>query len=571
SRYLAVSKLLGPVDLTIGVGQGILAGESTAGGGSVGDASVDAGFDFLTSGLTENDTKVFGGAELRVTENLSLLAEYSSIDYEILQGAEQTEPPESPYNFAVKYRLAKNSLLSASYLRGNVFGFSLAADFPLKPEGILPWKVQPFWVPSEELKKKASEASNEELAFILRHEVAAEKFSNVRTSVGDAAVWVEIENPTYLSNTKAIGRALRAVCALVPPRIHWIYISLKAKDIILLTIKIGREDFEAYVDDRMEAIGLLEFVEFNNEGNEQRDVFLLEEEGASALTAAYGSKKLKFGVKPSWKTYFNDPSGFLKHRFSLSWNVGYYPWAGGFFKAGIRTPLYNGITGISRTTETNPVRTDTAEYLGEEDIRLEQLAFGQIFNLPYDLLARAEIGLFESAYGGVGGEVFSFFQNGRFGVGLEGECVWKREPDHDLKFKDSARYKTAFLNLYYNLAPELGIDLGLKLGRFLGGDKGGRLDMSRTFRHFTMGAWYTITDTDVFTASYNKDYHDKGIYLRIPFSLFTDSDDSKKLNYSFRPWGRDTGQTVSQINSLYPMAARGSINDFKQTIEELKD
>ena len=60
SRYLVANKLFGPLDVTFGVGQGILAGEITRGQGSAGSASEDAAIDFLTSGTTQS--RLFGGA-----------------------------------------------------------------------------------------------------------------------------------------------------------------------------------------------------------------------------------------------------------------------------------------------------------------------------------------------------------------------------------------------------------------------------------------------------------------------------------------------------------------------------
>ena len=566
SRYLVASKLLGPLDVTLGVGQGILAGERTSGAGSAGSAADDAGFDFLVSD-PDRPTSWFGGAEFWLTRDLSLLAEYSSLDYELLSNV--GEEADWPVNFGLKYRWGK-SILTASYQRGQEFSGAFTMQFPLGPEGMLPWKKQPFWTADAALQKMAAAASNEELALIVRNEVAAERFSNVRAAVSDAAVWVEIENPTYQSNIKAMGRALRAVSSIVPRRIEWIYLNLKIKDLIQLSVKMGRQDFEAFVDGRLDGATLLEFSEITNEGNECRQAFLASAPGASPLTGRYGTKAYSFGLKPSWQTLINDPSGFLKHRVSLVWKAAYYPWAGGIVKGMIRTPIFNNISSSNEVLEADPVRTDFIEFIQQTDVRLESLAFDQVFDLPGRWLARAEVGLFESAYGGVGAELFRLSGDGRWGIGLEAEWARKRDVEDDFKFQDATNYQTAYVNLYYKLWPALGVDVGLKLGRFLAGDWGGRLDVSRTFRHFSIGAWYTVTDTDVFAAPYNQGYHDKGVYLSIPFSIFKDSDVPGQLFYSIRPWTRDPGQTVAQVNSLYPMARLGDKEDFKQRVEELK-
>jgi hypothetical protein len=573
SRYMVANKFFGPLDLSLGIGQGILAGEITRGRGSAGSASEDAAIDFLTSGTTKS--RFFGGAEFRITEALSLVGEYSSIDYEKL--AHIDEPAASPVNLGLKYRLGK-SIFSLSYQRGRELSGSISAQFPLQPAGMLPWKEKPFWIPSANLQQKAYKASHEELALILRHEVAAEGLANVRTSVGDAAVWIEIENPNYLSNGKAMGRSLRAVCSLVPPRIEWIYLSIKSRDIVLMTVKLGRQDFEAYIDERLDNAALLEFMTFDSKGNEQRQVFLQQEHGATPLTAPFGAKKLQFKVVPRLNTYLNDlSSGVFSYNFAILWTAAYFPWSGGSFSTIFSTPLYNNIPSVP-TSEPDPVRSDSVEYVRNTSCRFETLTLDQVVNLPGEWLGRAGVGMFESAYGGFGLEVFRYFDEGRWGLGLESEWVKKRDLDHDFQFKDdSPLYKPAFVNIYYKLVPKLGLDIGLKLGRFLAGDWGGRLDVSRTYRYFTMGAWYTVTDTDGFEASFNQGYHDKGIYLVVPFSVFKDHDNPLKLLYSFSPWTRDTGQTVRQVHGLYPMAnpytssTTGNIDSFRRQLEELKD
>jgi hypothetical protein len=561
SRYLVASKYIGPFDVTLGIGQGILAGEVTEGPGSGGSASEDAALDFLTSSLNR-DTRFFGGVELRLTEDFSLLGEYSSLDYEKLENI--SEPARMPFNFGLAYRL-DSAVFTLSFQQGRELSGSFSTQFPLQPEGLLPWKKKPYWSPTEELRQEAMTASNEELALLLRYHVAAEGFSNVRTSVADAAAWVEIENPTYLSDTQAMNRALRAISALAPPRIAWIYLSVKKRNIIFVTVKLGRADFEAYIDHRLDTATLLNFSVFNSEGNELRQAFARQEIGASPLTASYGSKKYAMHVWPQWTTFLNDLSGFWRQRFSLLTTVSYFPWPGGFVTGSLNAPLYNDIKSSIVTSEEFPIRSDSVDYLAKSDIRVDTLAFDQIVNLPDHWLGRAGLGLFESAYGGGALEVFRFFREGRFGLGLETEWVKKRDLDNDFTFRsDTPSLHTFFLNLYHKLLPEIGLDIGLKLGRFVAGDWGGRLDVSRTYRYFTMGAWYTITDTDLFTASFNKGYHDKGIYLTVPFSVFKDHDNPLRLFYSFRPWGRDTGQTVRQVNGLYPMARGLSIDRLKR-------
>jgi hypothetical protein len=568
ARYLVASKLLGPFDLSLGAGQGALAGEIMGGAGT-GQGSADTGLDFLTS-RPDRKTRPFGGVELRVNEELSLLAEYSSLTYENLLG--MNEAAHSPINFGLKYRLGDNLELTASWQRGDRFGWSLSSPLPLEPEGAIPHRHRPFWVAGPELQAQAAGADKADLALIIRKEVALEGLSNVRVSVGDSIAWVEFENPTYQSQVTAMGRAMRAVASLVPPRITRIRLNLKANDLIVLSLGMNREVYEAYLRGALNEETLFAYSELDNQGNESRQLFLAEHPDATPISSGYyGSERFAWGIKPSWRMLLNDPSGFVKNNFSIAWKGTYYPWSGGQLRGMINTPIFNDISSSNTVEEREAVRTDFIEYEQQKEVRLEVLGFSQVVDLPDRWLVKAEAGFFESAFGGVGMEVYRPSRDGRWGIGLEGEWVRKRDIDNSFTFKDGPSYKTAFLNLHYRVLPEYGVDAGLKIGRFLAGDPGARLDLSRTYKYFTIGGWYTVTDTSRFTADYNQGYRDKGVYLTVPFSIFTDYDAPAQLNYALRPWTRDPGQTVSQIYSLYPMSKLGDPDEFRRRFKEFTE
>ena len=243
---------------------------------------------------------------------------------------------------------------------------------------------------------------------------------------------------------------------------------------------------------------------------------------------------------------------------------------GGLFTGCLRAVFYNNIRTSNIVEEPEPTRTDFVDYLSDRNPRMVTLAYDQIFRLPEEVWARAACGLFESAYMGVGGELFRFFGDGRLGAGVEGAAVRKRDIDHQFRVKEgSPWYYTGLLNLYYHLWPSQGIDVGLKVGRFLAGDTGVRMDVSRTFKYFTLGAWLTKTDTSVFSADINRGYEDKGMYLSIPLSIFFDSDIPGRLFYGISLWTRDQGQLVSQPRHLYPLADEGNLLRIRHHLGEM--
>ena len=129
--------------------------------------------------------------------------------------------------------------------------------------------------------------------------------------------------------------------------------------------------------------------------------------------------------------------------------------------------------------EPEPARTDLVLYEQESRPRMSALAFNQNWSLPYNFLGRFSAGYFESEYAGLGGELFRYFKDGKYGIGLEAEFVRKRDPRDNFKLSDEITkvYETWYLNLYGQIWPELGLEAGLKIGQFLAKDRGFSLEL----------------------------------------------------------------------------------------------
>lgn len=548
SRYLVMSKNIRWFDLTLGLGQGILAGVKTSGRGE------DSAREFLLS--SDTTTRVFGGLEFRLTDRLSFVGEYSTYDYEELHGGTKAD---WPLNLGVKYRLRDHFLASLSYQKGDEVSFGLGVNLPLEPEGMLPWRKEPHYRPPEKARLDAYLAGDEILAHIVADQVSRAGFKGVRAAVHRGSLWIEFENNRYLSNQKAMGRVARIVDLVAPPRIGWIYLALAKDGLILNVFKVHRSVLDAYLDYRMDEEALWKTSKVVMGEGGLREEFAGNGGPPAMKEAPRGHEKLGIRISPRIESLLNDPSGFFKTAANIMTSVNYRPWEGGLLTATLRANVYNDISTANVVEEAQPTRSDFVDYLQQEDLRITRLAFDQVFQLPWDLWARGAVGIFESAYMGVGAELFRFFWKGRLGLGLESEIVKKRDLDGGFSEREGFdNFKTGFLNVYYHLWPELGIDLGFKLGRFLGGDDGVRMEVSRTYKYFTLGAWLTVTDTDVFTADYNRGYRDKGIYFSMPLSIFFNSDIPGRINYRLRPWTRDPGATVAQPRFLYPMTDEGN-------------
>jgi len=443
--------------------------------------------------------------------------------------------------------------------------------FPFDPELIVPWKKRPFYSTPEKVRLDALQSENEVLAWLVADQVSMLGLRNVRAAATADAVWVEFVNNRYFSNLKALGRVARVVAQTVPPRIDWIYLALVSDGIVIYTWKVHRDIFNAFLDWRLDEEALWENSEHDMGGDKLWHEFLARSDTPTFQEAPRGQRNFSINISPRIQALVNDPSGFFKGALFLNTRADYQPWKGGLFTGTLRFSLYNDISTSNVVTEPCPVRSDFVDYLSDQNPRITSLAYNQIVQLPGNVLGRGAIGAFESEYMGVGGELFRFFGNGRFGAGLEAEYVKKRDLDSQFKAVDGCPgFHTAFVNLYCNVWPSQGIDVGMKAGRFLGGDEGVRFDVRRTFKYFTLGAWITFTDTSDFVEPFNRGYEDKGIYFSFPLSIFFDSDIAGRLTYVLRPWTRDPGAIVAQPSLLYPFANEGNPAVLQQHIPEIR-
>jgi len=279
-------------------------------------------------------------------------------------------------------------------------------------------------------------------------------------------------------------------------------------------------------------------------------------------------RRFGYGVKPGVETYLNDPSGFFKWRLSVNPWLRTHLWDGADAYARYKIPLYTNIW-TTNIIPPDAVRSDVVEYRGY-DATFDRLILDQVVHFTDRTFGRVSLGYFELMYAGVGAELLTLLGDGRTAVGVEGNWVQKREPDSLLGLKDLKGH-TYLGNLYYTI-PGLDLTLKAQYGEFLAGDHGWMLEASRTYPSgVTMGAWYSFTDTSEIPGWYNKDYHEKGVFLNLPTRMFMDHDSPGKYYYAISPWTRDVAQNIGQWRTLFGLSKGLTPAEFKARIEKLKD
>jgi hypothetical protein len=537
SQYIVMSKQIYPFDFTVGFGNGRFGKKPIA------SSADEIKVEMLTSNSEwRSDGQFFGGVQVAVTDWLTLMAEYSPIAYEkqTSDPAQQKYFPSavpSKFNFGLRLKPWDWAELDVSYQRGQQVGMNLSVNFELG-NPLVPIYDHPY-------KEKAERRSNP-----LRDRIAAalyeSGFMDIGVTLDGDDLRVEAENDKYYYQPRAISVALRALNDIAPPTVRRIHLTLTANRIPLVTFTSGRDDVALFFEEKLT---VNEFYHISGLTTDVRE---------TVSTVRKHEKFMDYGIKPEFRTFLNDPSGFFKYKLGVSGWVSYRPWRGSSFVVGPEYYISNTVS-TSNAPSATAVRTDLVPYQ-QDNVALGMLLFEQIDKFKQEIYGRIAAGLLEIQYAGFDGEVAKPFFGGRLMVGLSGSVVKKREAGSPFKLKDNDYkdyYSTAFLNTRLNI-PELEAAIDLKSGQFLAGDRGTRITVSKFFNGVVLSAWYSITDTSIFTDSFNRDYHDKGIALTIPFRLFKGSDSRTSYKYAVSAWTRDVAQDIDHYNSLFDYIGRNA-------------
>lgn len=538
SQYIAASKQIYPFDFTVGFGNGRFGKKPLPAQGEGFKAEM-----FSDTKGWMKDSQFFGGIEFAPSEKYALMAEYSPIKYH-----KQTNDPArnkyfkgpvpSPYNFGVRWRPFKWSEMVLSYQRGNEIGLNFSMAFGIG-NPMIPIYDSPY--------REGPDVKGSPLAARVTHALQVSGFSDIAVFTQDSgALTIEAQNDRYFYSTRAIGVILGLLEEILPEGTGAIDIVLHRGGMPLFKFATTREDIADLHQGRME---LWEF-------------FLLSGIDTSVRELSGRGRQHKrlfdYGIKPDFKTFLNDPSGFFKYRAGVAGWLGLKPWKGATFYGELLAYPLNTVS-TSNEPLSRAVRSDIVPYL-EENVILSKLLFSQIGKFAGEIYTRFAAGLLDVQYAGVDGEIAKPLKKGRFMVGASGSFVRKREPGKAFELKDDdfrKYYHTAFLNTRLNI-PEKEISIDVMAGRFLAGDTGARVTVSKFIKGVTISAWYSLTNTSIFKDPYNRGYHDKGIRVTIPMRLFEGRDSRAVLGYALSPWTRDVAQDIDHYNSLFDYIGRDS-------------
>lgn len=538
-QYLVASKQIFPFDFTIGLGNGRFGKVPL----SASDESIKVEL-FQNPREWWNDAQVFGGVEFHPTHWLSFMVEYNPIKYD----KQTQDPAQSKYfkdavrskiNFGMRYKPFDWAQLDLSYQRGNQFGANLSLAFNLDHQ-----LVPIFDIPYKEQEPYR----HNPLAERISHALYLSGFRDIGVKISASEIWVQAANVRYFYNMRALGVLLKALDQILPPDIRQIHIVLTERGIPMIGFSTLRDDLHAFETEVFKVPDYLSLSQIQTNVYSMLDTKILHR------------RYFDYGIKPEFQTFLNDPSGFFKGRAGVSGWVSLEPWKGANFSVGAEVYAWNDISS-SVPPLSNPVRSDLVAYL-KKDAALSNLMFEQILKTKYEIYGKVAAGLLEVEYAGLDAEMATTLFGGRILAGVGGALVKKRDPGNPLKLINddlNDHYKTAFINTRVNLQ-ELEMYVDVKAGRFLAGDKGARVTVTKSFVNgVQLAAWYSFTDTSIFSDQYNNGYHDKGVSLSIPLRLFLGRDSRTLYTYSISPWTRDVAQDISHRTALFDFIGRNTM------------
>ena len=534
SQAIVASKQFLPFDVSLGFGNGRLGTQPLPSQGE--------GFQielFTDPRKWAREALPFGGIQYAPTPWLTLLAEYSPIRYE----RQITDPAQpkyfqnavpSPINIGARLKPLKWLEIDASWQRGNEVGVSASVAFDIgRP--LVPIRDEPHQEPVE-----ASRAPlRDRIAFAL----ADVGFSDIAVSSDAFTLRVDAENDRYFFAPRAVEVLLATIAPFVPPNVEYVRVLLKENGIPVAEA--------ATIATALSATG------GGSPSNERirAAVGFRSANFEAPLRPTAHRRWFDYSLKPSFEIFLNDPSGYVTYRLGVAGSISAFPWRGGTALLGVEGYPLNNISPPN-TTLSIPIRSDTALYK-TENADLSRLLFDQIVATRDPVYFRAEAGMLETMFGGVDAEAALPLWNGRILAGASGSLVRKRAPDDPFRFLSDENYYTALLQGRLNV-PEIDAAIDVKLGRFLAGDRGVRVTFSKFVRGVTLSAWYSDTDTDVFTDPYNRGYHDKGISVSIPIRLFAGRDSETAYRFSVSPWTRDVAQDIDRYLPLFDWIGRNA-------------
>jgi hypothetical protein len=568
SEYIVATKSLGDFDITAGIGWGLLGSDNSIRNPFISldssfktrSGNIDQGGDFKYSSWFSGPAGVFGGVEYNLRKyGLKLIAEYDSSDPQM--NPSNPMIVKNKLNLGLNYHLSDSFQLGMSFDRGTNFRLSFALKGNFYADTIP--KPRPKNVVSLNYEQKKKIIKDPGIFYRSLNKSLRDEIIFIQSaSLKNEEVSVAIGSNRFSSLPRMAGRSAAIVSALAPDDINKINIHVMNGDFEVATFIINREKFDAAKKYKGSVAEILK--NSNLESNSNTPLIL-----DSSFNPTINFPEFSWTMSPALKHQIGGPEGFylgqlfwktdttIKFRRNLSLYTSF----------GVN--LYDTFNNLINTSASSipHVRSDIQDYLSEGKNNLQRMQLEYMFSPYKDLYIRADFGLLEEMFGGLGGELLYRPFTKNYSLGFSLHRVKQRGYKQRFSFKEYET-TTGHASLYYDLP--MGITAHASLGKYLAGDKGGTLDLSRRFHSgFTLGIF--ATQTNLSAVEFGEGSFDKGFYFSIPTSLFYSDFRTGNISFGLHPLTKDGGSFLIQHHSLFSILGDSNYHSILRDWNNLLD
>lgn len=549
SQYLAASKRFGALDTTLGVGEGRISG-------------------------------VFaGGRYAPVSWNgFALAAEYDVNNYKQDLFSVQTGVDQRSKGVGLALEYRHGWLGSQLTYRDNKPGINIYISVPLNQKDFIPKLAEPP-ADTEIVVRPTLEQWNADPKYRqdLKDRLLKQDFKNIHFNVAGDVAEASLTNTRISLPSRAVGRATRSILLCSPEEVREIRIVYTVRDMPFAAYTFTDADqLQRYFSGLESRKQLAPSVAIDyampqrapsqmqnqtqndsaqsSPPDESFNSYLDSNDGDIVSLHSENAKLDKIHVAPGVALYFNDPSGALRYDLFVSAAYEKQVKEALFFKTVAQLTLWQDVSAVQEPSNSllPHVRSDVAEYKKNGSLKLTEAVLNKFYHPVQRVYARSSAGLYEEMFGGAGGQVLYFPEEGPWAFDVSVDALKQRDVEGWFGFRDYSTV-TALAAMHYRL-PIRGLTATVRAGRFLAKDSGARFELKRRFRSgFEVGAWYTVTNGNDITSpgTPSNPYHDKGIFMTIPLDTMLTKDTQVAPRFSISPWTRDVGQMVVSPGDLY--------------------
>ncbi len=561
SEYIVATKQHDNWDITAGIGWGLLGSEGsisnpisflndsfkTRGGKTGGEGGA-----FNSTSWFTGKAALFGGLEYKLRRyGLNFKLEYDTSNPD-----EGINPfsVDSRFNLGLEYHAFKNLNFGLSFERGNQFSFSFsilgnfASDTLRKP---LPKTVQKL------TKEQISRSQEDKSIFYrsLNRSLQQENIFIQGATYEEDKVKVSVASSRFTSAPRLAGRTARIASALSSNKTDKIEVSLMNGDFETSKISFPKKAFDRADESTIGADELKRLTMITSDSRKP-----LHEE--SEFNPLIKFPEIEWNMSPALKHQIGGPEGFYLGQLWWKTDIN-IKFARNFsLYTSIGLDIYNNFDDFRNASNSSipHVRSDIQSYLSEGKNNLQRFKL-EYMTSPYkDIFVRADLGMMEEMFGGIGGEILYRPFRKKYAFGLNLHRVRQRDYDQKFSFRDYET-TTGHLGIYYDFPKD--ISAQLLLGKYLAGDKGATLDLSRRFKSgFALGIF--ATKTNLSAEEFGEGSFDKGFYFSIPTQLFYTDYRTGVISFGLHPLTKDGGALLYQHNSLFSILGNSNQSSVDQ-------